>query len=240
MFPYDPALINAVQTVPVSIPDVLRTLRTIDATCVDGDGLKWFNWLYIQVTEAVEHRVAGGGLNDPAWLTELDIQFATLYFGALDSGLQALPAPGCWATLFGQRANARIARIQFALAGSNSHINHDLPEALVANCRAAGTVPQHASPQYNDYTGLNAVLDPLIEEAKAKLHVRLLGDPLPEVSHLEDTIAAWSLSTAREVAWNNAEVLWHLQGVPGLSSVFTDSLDGLTTVASKALLVPVP
>jgi hypothetical protein len=63
---------------------------------------------------------------------------------------------------------------------------------------------------------------------------------LPPISHLEDTIAAWSLVTAREKAWNSAEVLWQLQGFPPLAAAFIDSLDGLTTVASKALLVPVP
>jgi hypothetical protein len=49
---------------------------------MDGDGLKWFNWLYLQVTQAVEARVASGGFADPAWLAQLDVQFAHLYFSA--------------------------------------------------------------------------------------------------------------------------------------------------------------
>ena len=72
------------------------------------------------------------------------------------------------------------------------------------------------------------------------LHVRLLGDPLPAISHLEDTIAAWSVSSAREKAWQNAEIMWHLQALPPLADGFEDTLDGLTTVVGKALLVPVP
>jgi hypothetical protein len=68
----------------------------------------------------------------------------------------------------------------------------------------------------------------------------LLGDPLPPFSRLEDTIAAWSVSAARESAWNNAELLWHLQSTPLRASTFMDTLDGLATVAGKALLVPVP
>jgi len=47
MFPYDPAILAAVQSPTQSIGNVLQTLQTIDATCVDGDGLKWFNWLYL-------------------------------------------------------------------------------------------------------------------------------------------------------------------------------------------------
>jgi hypothetical protein len=103
-----------------------------------------------------------------------------------------------------------------------------------------GTVPQHGGTQYTDYTNLNTTLDGLIDLAKQQLLVRLLGDPLPPVSHLEDTLAAWSVSAARESAWNNAEILWHLQVEPELSTAFMDSLDGLTTVASRTLLVPVP
>ena len=85
MFPYDSALADAVRTPPQTIPDVLQTMQTIDNTCADVDGLKWFNSLYLQVTQAVETRVNGGGFSDPAWLAELDVQFARLYFGALSS-----------------------------------------------------------------------------------------------------------------------------------------------------------
>ena len=240
MFPYDSALLAAVQASPQSVPEVLNIIDTIGATCVDGDGLKWFNWLYLQVTQAVESRVVSGGFADAAWLTELDLQFARLYFSAVESALSGQPTPGCWEALFELRNQTPIARIQFALAGINAHINHDLPLAIVATCQAASTTPQHGSPQYNDYTALNATLDGIIQEAEQTLHVRLLGDALPPVSHLEDTIAAWSVSAAREAAWNNAELLWHLRGEPLFSGAFMDSIDGLTTVAGKALLAAVP
>jgi hypothetical protein len=239
MCPYDPVLLAAVRTPPQSIADVLQTMQTIGATCIDGDGLKWFNWLYLQVTQAVETRVASGGFTDPAWLAELDVQFARLYFGALESALRDQPSPRCWQALFQRRNQAAIARIQFALAGINAHINHDLPQAIVATFQVTATTPEHGGEHYQDYTALNTNLDNLIESAKHTLHVRLLGDPLPPVSHLEDTIAAWSVSAAREAAWQNAELLWHLRAVPPLSSTFMNTLDGLTTVASKALLVPV-
>jgi len=218
----------------------MRSMQTIGDTCIDGDGLKWFNWLYLQVTQAVEARVASGGFNDPAWLAELDVQFANLYFSALESALLDQSSPGCWQALFERRNQVAVARIQFALAGINAHINHDLPPAIVATCQVTATSPQHGGKQYQDYTALNSNLDSLIESAKRTLHVRLLGDPLPTVSNLEDTIAAWSVSAAREAAWQNAELLWHLRAVPPLSATFMDTLDGLTTVAGKALLVPVP
>lgn len=240
MFPYNSTILAAVAAPVQSVADVLQTMQTIAGTCVDGDGLKWFNWLYLQVTQAVEARIAGGGFSDPAWLAELDVQFARLYFSALQSSLSGKSTAGCWQAVLESRDQVAIARIQFALAGINAHINHDLPEAIVATCEATNTTPDHGGTQYNDYTALNSTLDSLIESAKQTLHVRLLGDALPPVSHLEDTIAAWSVSAAREAAWNNAGLLWHLRPLPELEANFLDTLDGLTTVAGKALLVPVP
>ena len=240
MFPYDATLLASVQAPAQSIPDVLHTLQLIDATCVDSDGLKWFNWLYLQVTQAVDARVASRGFTDPAWLAQLDVQFARLYFSALKSSLSGELLPACWQVLLNRRDQAAIARIQFALAGINAHINHDLPEAIVATCQVTGTTPDHGGTHYNDYTALNSTLDGLIESAQGALHVRLLGDALPPISHLEDTIAAWNVGAAREAAWQNAEHLWQFRAIPLLAASFTNMLDGFTTVIGKALLVPVP
>ena len=240
MFPYDATLLNAIQAAPRSISDVLQTLQTIGATCADTDGLKWFNWLYLEVTQAVEARVAAGGFTDSAWLAQLDVQFARLYFSALKSSLSGEATPTCWRVLFDSRNHGAIARIQFALAGINAHINHDLPEAIVATCQVTDTTPDSGGSHFSDYTSLNSTLDGLIESAKVTLNVRLPGGALPPISRLEDTIAAWNVSAAREAAWQNAGHLWQLCTIPVLTASFMDMLDGLTTVISKALLVPVP
>ncbi len=240
MFLYDATLLTAVQAAPQSISEVLETLQTIGATCVDADGLKWFNWLYLEVTQAVETRVAAGGFTDSAWLAQLDVQFARLYFSALKSSLSGEVTPACWRVLFDNRSQGAIARIQFALAGINAHINHDLPEAIVATCQVTNTTPDSRGAHFSDYTSLNSTLDGLIESAKLTLNVRLPGGALPPISHLEDTLAAWNVSAARESAWQNAEHLWQLRTTPLMTASFMDMLDGLTTVIGKALLVPVP
>jgi len=246
MFPYDPALLAAVDTTPQTIPDVVQVLQNIEAICDDGDGLKWFNWLYLQVTQAVEGRINLADpanpdrFADPGWIAALDVTFASYYFAAIQSSLSSASTPGCWQALFAVRNQPSIARIQFALAGMNAHINHDLPQAVAATCRATSIPPQHGTTQYSDYTALNTTLDSLIEAAKITLRVRLLGDALPPVSSLDNTLAAWSVAAAREAAWTNAELLWHLTDAPLIASAFLDTFDGLTALASKTLLVPVP
>lgn len=83
MFRYDDALLKAVAAPVKTIPEVLATMRAIDGILPEGDGLKWFSWLYLQVTEDVEARVGAGGFHDPSWLAALDVAFANLYFDAL-------------------------------------------------------------------------------------------------------------------------------------------------------------
>jgi hypothetical protein len=239
MFPYDSTLLAALESTPQTIADVVQMLESIEATCADGDGLKWFNGLYLEVTQAVEARVTAAGFADAPWMATLDVRFARYYFDAVEAALSGAAAPGCWQALFDVRNEISIARIQFALAGMNVHINHDLPQAVVDVCRTTGIQPQHGITQYDDFTALNTTLDSLIETARQTLNVRLLGDALPPVSRLEDTLAAWNMCAAREAAWNNAELLGHLADEPVISATFLDTLDGLTAVASKTLLVPV-
>ena len=237
MFPYDNVIAEAVRNPPQTISDVLQVMRTIDNASADVDGLKWFNWLYWNVTQAVELRIGAGGFTDPAWMTLLDVQFAQLYFSALRAALSGSATPGCWQAMFSVRDNAAIARIQFALAGMNAHINHDLCQAIVATCKISNIIPQHETAQYSDYTSLNSTLDSLIEEAKHTLNVRLPGTPIPAVSHLQDLFAAWDISAAREKAWRNAQSLWNLPA--SFAAGLVDTIDGFTTVISKSLLIPV-
>jgi hypothetical protein len=240
MASYDAELMTILTTTPTTIGDVLQTLGAIDSTCAEGDGLTWFNRLYMQVTQAVEDRVSAGGFQDAAWLAELDVQFASLYFNALRDFLAGASCPGCWSILFNARGDIRIARIQFAMAGINAHINHDLAEAIVRTCQKMGTAPLHTTAQYKDYTDLNRTLDSLIQTAKTELNVRLLGDPLPPVTHLENILAAWGTAAAREQAWANSEALWAMRNFPAASDAIMNSLDGLSTFAGKTVLVPVP
>ncbi len=244
MFPYDASLVAAASASPQTVADVVQILESIQAICADGDGLKWFNGLYLEVTQAVQARCQSAetgaeGFANPAWIAALDVRFAGFYINAVKSSLSGAATPGCWQAMFAVRNVPTIARIQFALAGMNAHINHDLPQAVLAICQATSDPPQHGTAQYNDYTAINTTLDSLMIATKQTLHVGLLGDALPPVGRLEDTLAGWNISVAREAAWNNAELLWHLDGVPAVATTFLDTLDGLTTVAGKALLVPV-
>jgi hypothetical protein len=125
-------------------------------------------------------------------------------------------------------------------ARSGGHRAHSVRPRRSERPQARGTTPDRSGPNYADYTALNATLETLIETAKHELNVRLLGDALPPVTHLEDTIAAWDVSAAREAAWIAAEQLWQYRGMPLLEDGVESMLDGFTAVIGKTLLVPVP
>ncbi len=240
MFPYDTQIAVAVASAPHSVDDVIGTLVAIDSICAASDGLKWFNWLYLQVTRAVQQRVnTAGGFADPAWLAALDVDFAGYYFRAIQAALTNNAAPGCWQAIFNVRSQQVETRLQFALAGMNAHINHDLPQAIVATCQATGAAPAHGTAHYNDYVALNSTLDAIIDTAKHQLNVRLPGDALPDLTRLENLAAAFGIAAAREVAWKKAEVLWHIKDIAPVSAAFLDSIDATTAVLSQTLLVPV-
>lgn len=233
--PYDDRLAQLIAKDSASIEEVAQTLAAVDAI-LDGtrDGLKWFNTLYLEVTLAVLQRVQQNGFSSPEgteFISKLDFVFANFYLGALRSWLRDGSLPDSWRIMFAQRTNAKLARIQFALAGVNAHINRDLAIAVVS------TSSQLTSSQYNAYTALNTTLDSLIQKAERELMITLPGDALPSVNAVQQMVAAWSVAAARESAWVHAEILSTINGNSVLTQRFVDSLDGTAALAGKALLI---
>ena len=235
------AQLLAIAGTPVSsVADVIASFTAIDAALPETDGLKWFNSLYLAVTRAVDGNLNSGEWRNVEWITTLDIVFARLYLDALAKSLTPGAAPSkCWQVLFQARHDARLARIQFALAGVNAHIDHDLSVAVVQACGQLGLAPVHLSPQYQDYCHVNSVLDGLVEQAKQDLLVGLLGNDLPHIDLVENLTAQWGLRTTREVAWTNAELLWLARSVPGLEDRILTGLDVKAELVGRGLLAPV-
>ena len=168
------------------------------------------------------------------------IVFARLYLSALVQWLTpGGTTPKCWTVVFESRNDAGLARIQFALAGINAHIDHDLSIAVVETCRQFGIAPTHLSSEYLDYCHVNDVLDPVINQAKTELLTGLLGDNLPSINLVENLVAMFGLRASREAAWTNAEMLWHAEEIPGLGDRFLNGLDDAAALAGRGLLAPV-
>ena len=112
-------------------------MTAISAALPPTDGLACFNRMYLIVTERVRTEVDSTFYGDPAFMAALDVTFFNLYLGAV-TGFKRGAADGRRVL---ERAAGRAGRpplfapLQFALAGMNADINHDLPMAVVATCR---------------------------------------------------------------------------------------------------------
>jgi Family of unknown function (DUF5995) len=220
-----------------TIPEVMAQMEALKAALPATDGLACFNRMYLEVTQQVNAELDQGFYADPAFMTQLDVTFAGLYFSAADAAGPAT-VPLAWRPLVEQRGNPGIEPVQFALAGMNAHINHDLPLAVVATCAALGTSPE-AGAHYADYQKVDQLLD------AAEQSVRQSFESAPELDvdrHFAavcSLIANWSINSARDLAWNNSLLLWAVRDDPIARGLLADSLAASAALSSRLLLVTV-
>ena len=224
---------------PVSrIEDVVARMTAIDQALPPADGISCFNKLYLEVTKSVLGAVGQTTFADPAFLTTLDVAFANLFFAALSAFEAGSPdTPHAWAPLFESRSSPTIAPIQFALAGMNAHINRDLPVALVDIFTAAGAAPGDGSPQYADFERVNALLAATEKQVKDQYLDGLMRKLDADFDGVDDVVATWSVAAARQAAWTNGEVLWHLRSIGAIERTYLETLDRSVGFASRGLLV---
>jgi hypothetical protein len=228
------------RTALANIGEVIQIMQNLDAILPTSDGLKWFNLLYLRVTQAVYAKQPPGGWDDQAWLTKLDINFGRLYFDALaNSCLDQTKVPRAWMALFESRDNQNIERVQFALAGINAHINHDLPLALVQTCKDMQTSPQRDTREYSDFENVNSLLSGVMPTTLNVLAAGILGEIAQDTGTIGRLLAMWSVETARDTAWTNAELIWELQNLPSLVDNFMMVIDRLSGLAGRGLLTTV-
>ena len=222
-----------------SIQEALVIMQAIDEALPDSDGVKWFNRLYLRVTVEVGAAVGDARFNDAAFLATLDVVFANQYFSALAAGLADIStAPAAWRPLLRARHDHRIARIQFALAGMNAHINRDLPDGIVQSFLALGGDPLTDAVREQDFDRVNEILEQVDEVVRGEFAVGVVGVVDRLGGAVDDAVAMWKLRSARSAAWTNAQVLWGLRGVPRLRDRFFSRLDGLVGLTGQGLLVP--
>lgn len=120
----------------------------------------------------------------------------------------------------------------------NAHINHDLPVAVVSTRAELGTAPS-PGPHFTDFQKVDALLD------AAEENVRRSFESAPELAvdrHLravDNLVACWAINSARDLAWQNALVLWELRGDAVARALFLDGLAAATALASRLLLTAV-
>lgn len=233
--PPDPPVPGAPVT---SVAGAIARMEAIGAALTETDGLACFNRMYLDVTSEVNAELEHGFYADTEFMTQLDVTFANLYFAAADLAATPAAVPLAWRPLVERRDEPGIEPIQFALAGMNAHINHDLPIAVVATCTDLDSSPD-AGQHYADYQKVDQLLD------AAEQSIRQAFEDAIEltVDHHLQAVATltcnWSINAARDLAWSNSQLLWALRGDRLSRRLFVDSLAASTALASRLLLVAV-
>lgn len=220
---------------PVSIADVLAMMKEIDDVLAGNDGLKWFNLLYMNVTQKVDNSPPDGGWKNPAWLTRLDVVFARFYFSAIASWPDnPASVPGSWKALFEARFRPDVERIQFALAGMNAHINHDLALALLQTDSELDLAPAKTSQEHDDFESVNELLKAAIPPALQFLATGILGELAQDTGKIGRLLAIWDVAAARDLAWDFSD---HLRGLTGIARTTALAVqDQITGVVGRGLL----
>lgn len=221
---------------PTTIDGVAALMQTIDDLLPSGDGLKWFNLLYMRVTQEVDANPPPGGWEDSAWLTRLDVVFAQLYFTAILNWLNgSASAPSSWKALFEARFRPNVERIQFALAGMNAHINHDLALALLQADAELSLAPGKISPQHDDFEHVNGLLEATLPAALQFLGTGIFGEVAQDSGKVGRLLAIWKVRAARDLAWDFADHLRSLAG--GAREMALTAQDRITGVVGRSLLL---
>ncbi len=220
-----------------SIDDAIARMQQIDAALPAADGLACFNRMYLDVTQQVEARITQGFFADAAFLAQLDVVFANIYFDAVNA-VVAQPAnlPAAWAPLLSSRLDGGIFPIQFALAGMNAHINHDLPIALVQTCTDLGAAPDQGS-IHADYQKVDTLLDAADQSVRQSFESSVARQADQRAQAVLNLICNWSINSARDVAWDTALGLWQCRSIATVEGLLMNGLARTVAMASRCLLV---
>ncbi|MGH2839294.1 MAG: DUF5995 family protein [Solirubrobacteraceae bacterium] len=219
-----------------AIAAVVARMEEIAAPLDESDGVRRFNELYLAVTREVAENTAADTFEDPTFISRLDVIFADLYFAAVDEDADGKEPSKAWVPLFEERHKKGVAPLQFAIAGMNAHINHDLALALVDTCDEFGVGLDTDTKQHRDYIAVNKILEQVQDEIKDQFTTGVIADIDTTFGTADDMVASWSVARARDAAWTAAQVLAAVDGNAFLRKAFLADLGRRTGFAGRLLL----
>lgn len=219
------------------IDAVLERMDAIETALPRTDGVAYFNRMYREVTGLVRTAVQGDEFQSAEFLERLDVNFANLFFSAYAEDAQGRPVTPAWAPLFEARSRPDTYPIQFALAGMNAHISHDLAHAVVGTCKEVDVAPEDDTVEHQDFTRTNDVLAEASTEVKGWFLSGVVADLDELGGKVDDGLAMFGIHVARAAAWETSEVLWSLADNPRMDALFRSGLARTVELTSRGILL---
>ena len=86
-----------------SVAGAIARTEAIEAALPAANGLACFNRMYLDVTNQVNSQLGQGFFADPAFMAQLDVTCANLYFVAADAAGNPAAVPLAWRPLVEKR-----------------------------------------------------------------------------------------------------------------------------------------
>jgi uncharacterized protein DUF5995 len=218
-----------------TVNDVAAELDRVQRELSPRDGVKWFAWLYADVTRALVGLFDRGELETPEFMGELVIRFGD---GFVASVADPAVAPAAWRPLFERRHDRRVAPLQFAIAGLNAHVGAELPVGLADIAQQQGIDLADGGAEHRDWDRVNGTIAAVEPEAKRYLLTGALKDLDPALGEVDDLAATWSVEAAREAAWAHGCAVWALRDLRMLRDPYVATLERSTRMVCRLLLLP--
>jgi hypothetical protein len=222
----------------LSLDEALRSLQAIEGVLrAEHDRRAVFATAYSVITDAIRERVRAGWFGDNAWAERYAVAFANLYREALaayEAGATET-LPKSWRFSFDTSRSGRGLLIQDLVLGVNAHVNHDLALAL----QLVGIDPDRQA-RYADHTLVNAVLAAAtdrLQDQVCELYAPILGLLDLAGGRLDETLASFSVTKARESAWRIAVALANARD-DGERALLRTGLDDAAAVLARLILSP--
>ncbi len=193
-----------------TINEVIEQLEDIISSATNTDNrIGYFAALYYKVTARVRDGILNNEFEDGPRMEKLDVIFANRYLEAVTQYKNGQLPTGSWQIAFEGSKKSSVLVLQQLLLGMNAHINLDLGIAAV---ETAGD--QDIQLIRKDFNAINNIIGSLTGEVIAEINrispfLSLLG---LNANNDQSILIQFSISNARDGAWNFAEELFGKKG----------------------------
>ena len=115
---------------------------------------------------------------------------------------------------------------------------------MICRWRSSTPVPPwpptpEAGSHYDDYQKVDQLLDAAEQAIRQSFENGVELGIDHHLSAVATLTCNWTMNSARDLAWNNALLLWELRDVPVARGMLRDNLAAATALASRLILVAV-
>ena len=216
-----------------TIEEVITKLDEIIARSIlENSPIGYFACTYRSMTVAVLNGVKNKKFEDEKRMIALDLEFARLYFDALENYQNNKKCTNAWFTAFEAAKNKDLLIMQHIVLGINAHINLDL------GVSAASIMPyRKVNALKNDFDKINEVIASINQKVQDSL--TKICYPIELVDQItngqDNVILDFAISKARKTSWASAYILSN--SISFIRPSLINMIDNAATLVARNIIL---